>query len=404
MEHLTQQKSFFWFILRWIVHRGDIVTFYWCNVSFLLIIHRYSKNNVSVLHVFLKHQVVKRASDCSFNFWPSVQGVAIASSDHTERSHRAHLKSLIHQIRCTGILYLRHRCWDIPAAAVESHGPEQTHRATQTLEQHTHTWRNTEWLTLAHTSSWCSRWLAITRTPSVNSHRLWCYYTLSSQRGSAISPLMTMIHSVWSDNSIYTPANDWEWKSERMIAAYVGATASVPTQSVHNTHTHKLYRSNHDCPYTLLCCPSVLWPLPTLSLSRLQSSKLRDSMGENPGAFSYTYQQTILLISTENQNTDFWQGSISDVFVCLLQVTGHSFLPSISLPCLGSSHLSLNRDWPTPKPTRHASSAPTCPATSSRTAWSTSCLLSLPASACSPSVASRARTTLMPAASTATGQ
>lgn len=116
--------------------------------------------------------------------------------------------------------------------------------------------------TLAHTYSWCSRWLAITRTPSVNSHRLWCYYTLSSQRGSAISPLMTMIHSVWSDNSIYTPANDWEWKSERMIAAYVGATASMPTQSVHNTHTHKLYRSNHDCPYTLLCCPSVLWPLP----------------------------------------------------------------------------------------------------------------------------------------------
>lgn len=32
--------------------------------------------------------------------------------------------------------------------------------------------------------------------------------------------------------------------------------------SLSTTHTHKLYRSNHDCPYTLLCCPSVLWPLP----------------------------------------------------------------------------------------------------------------------------------------------
>uniref|UniRef100_A0A3B4YIB7 Receptor-type tyrosine-protein phosphatase F n=1 Tax=Seriola lalandi dorsalis TaxID=1841481 RepID=A0A3B4YIB7_SERLL len=61
-----------------------------------------------------------------------------------------------------------------------------------------------------------------------------------------------------------------------------------------------------------------------------------------------------------------------------------------------------SRDWPTPKPTRHGSSAPTYPATSSRTAWSTSCLLSPLVSACSPSVVSRALTTSTPAASTAT--
>lgn len=94
-------------------------------------------------------------------------------------------------------------------------------------------------------------------------------------------------------------------------------------------------------------------------------------------------------------------------------VKGHAFIfsisPSLSVsvspsPRLASPHLSLNRDWPTPKPTRLASSVPTCPATSSRTAWSISCLSSPPVSACSPSVASRAPTTSMPAASTATGQ
>lgn len=130
---------------------------------------------------------------------------------------------------------LWHWRWDIPAATVASHVSGTSRPET------TRTRRDTKWLTLAHTHSWCSRWLAITRTPSVNSHRLWCHYTLSSQRGSAISPLMTMIHFVWSDNSIYTPANDREWKSERMIAAYVGATASMPTHSGHNTHTHTNY-------------------------------------------------------------------------------------------------------------------------------------------------------------------
>lgn len=154
---------------------------------------------------------------------------------------------------------------------------KRTHKTPEThTDIHTSMSRFTKWLTLLRTHSWCSRWLAITRTrtPSVNSHRLWCYYTLSSQRGSTISPLMTMIHSVWSDNSIYTPASDGEWKSERMIAAHVGATASMPTQSCHNTHTHthtQTLLEYHDCPYTLLCCPSVRCPLPALSLSRLQS-------------------------------------------------------------------------------------------------------------------------------------
>lgn len=196
-----------------------------------------------------------------------------------------------------------HWCWDIATATAASHDsgtnwPEQTQRQTQT-HQHTYMCRNTTWLTLAHTHSWCSRWLAITRAPSANSHRLWCYYTLSSQRGSAISPLMTMIHSVWSDNSIYTPANDAEWKSERMIAAYVGATASMPTQSGHNTHT-QIIPEYHDCPYTLLCRPSVLCPLPALSLSCLQSSKLWDCMGDKSTALTYTYQQNFLFTLTGN--------------------------------------------------------------------------------------------------------
>lgn len=91
-------------------------------------------------------------------------------------------------------------------------------------------------------------------------------------------------------------------------------------------------------------------------------------------------------------------------------VKGHAFnfLPSLppllSLLRTAPPRRPSNRGWPTPKPTRLASSVPTCPATSSRTAWSTSCLSSPPASACSPSAASRAPTTSTPAASTATGQ
>lgn len=91
-------------------------------------------------------------------------------------------------------------------------------------------------------------------------------------------------------------------------------------------------------------------------------------------------------------------------FVCFFILLATNSFPFHLFPCLGSSHLSLNRDWPTPKPTRHALSAPTCPATSSRTAWSTLCLLSPRVSACSPSEASRAPTTSTPAASMATGQ
>lgn len=91
---------------------------------------------------------------------------------------------------------------------------------------------------MAHSHIWCSRWPAITSTPSVNSYWLWCHYTLSSLRSSAISSLMTMIHSVWSDYSIYTPANDREWNSERMIAAYVGATVSCPNLRIVQFHTH----------------------------------------------------------------------------------------------------------------------------------------------------------------------
>lgn len=67
------------------------------------------------------------------------------------------------------------------------------------------------------------------------------------------------------------------------------------------------------------------------------------------------------------------------------------------------SYVLSNRDWPTPKPTHHASSAPTCPATSSRTGWSTSCLLSPLVSACSPSVVLRAPTTSTPASLMDTG-
>lgn len=92
----------------------------------------------------------------------------------------------------------------------------------------------------------------------------WCYYALSSQCGSAISPLMTMIHSVWSDNSVYPSANDWEWKSEKMIEAYVEATASVPTQSGQNTHTHKLSRRittvrTHSCAVHLCSVHCQYW-------------------------------------------------------------------------------------------------------------------------------------------------
>lgn len=256
-------------------------------------------------------------------------------------------------------------------------------------------------LTGTRTHSWCSRWLAITRTPSVNGHRLWCHYTHSSQRRSAISPFMTMIHSVWSDNSIYAPANDGEWKSERVI---VGATAPVPTRSGHSARTQIIPEHRH-CPYRLLRCPSVLCPLPALACHIYSPP--------SPGMLLLPASSFLFIMTGKPQVPleNFDRGSVSDYFVCLHLVKGHAFIfsisPSLSVspsPRLASPHLSLNRDWPTPKPTRLASSVPTCPATSSRTAWSISCLSSPPVSACSPSVASRAPTTSMPAALTATGQ
>lgn len=142
----------------------------------------------------------------------------------------------------------------------------------QHVSTHTHGELQNDWHSHIHTAGAQGR--SHTRTPSVNSHWLWCYYALSSQRGSAISPLMTMIHSVWSDNSIYTPANNREWKRERMIVAYVGATGSMPTQSGHIAHARAQILLEYDnWAYTLLCCPSVLCPLPALSMSRLQSFK-----------------------------------------------------------------------------------------------------------------------------------
>ena len=196
-----------------------------------------------------------------------------------------------------------HWCWGISAATVASlntnthvsgtNGLEQTHINTQT-HQYAYMWWITKWLTLAHTHSWCSRWLAVTRTrtPSVNSHRLWCYYTLSSLRRSAISPLMSMIHSVWSDNSIYTPANNGEWKSERMIAAYLGATASTHTQCGHNTHTQiQPWLSIHS-PVLSICALSAA----NTNQSRPQSSRFWGSMRDNFSTLHYTYKQHFLFI------------------------------------------------------------------------------------------------------------
>lgn len=186
---------------------------------------------------------------------------------------------------------------------------------------------------------------------------------------------------------------------------------SLRAHAVWPKHTHtQIITENHDCPYTLLCCPSVLRPLPVLSLSRLQSSTLWDCMEEKPTALSYTSQQNFWFFFLAGNFKSKYRLLTRKHFRLLCYVYSRSQVtnfpsPPLSLsPCLVSSHLSLNRDWPTPKPTHPASSAPTCPATSSRTAWSTSCLSSPPASACSPSVASRAPTTSMPAASTATGQ
>lgn len=151
-------------------------------------------------------------------------------------------------------------------------------------------------------------------------------------------------------------------------------------------------------------------------------------MGDKFTAFSYTYSTSSYLtsylppISSRHLSLFFcwmsylaWQKTLSlnkdlserhFTLLCLL-TSGHRslifFSQSLS-SCLVSSHILINRDWRTPKPTRHASSAPTYPATSSRTVWSTSCLLSPPVSACSPFVALRALTILTPAALTATGQ
>lgn len=82
-----------------------------------------------------------------------------------------------------------------------------------------------------------------------------------------------MIHSVWSDNSVYAPANKREWKSERVIAVYVQATASETTPhslAVAHTHIQAGATSIHTpalsicAPFTAsteLITPTVLWVL-----------------------------------------------------------------------------------------------------------------------------------------------
>lgn len=192
----------------------------------------------------------------------------------------------------------------------------------------------------------------------------------------------------------------------------MGATAPVPTQSGRSARTQVIPEHRH-CPYRLLCCPSVLCPLPALAC-HIYSPPSSGMLARSVSALAAIPASSFLFIMTGKPQVpleNFDRGSVSDCFVCLHLVKGHAFIFSISLsasvsasPRLASPHLSLNRDWPTPKPTRLASSVPTCPATSSRTAWSISCLSSPPVSACSPSVASRAPTTSMPAALTATGQ
>ena len=80
--------------------------------------------------------------------------------------------------------------------------------------------------------------------------------------------------------------------------------------------------------------------------------------------------------------------SLHFLLILFLLHTFHStlvhFFTSLSL-CVPSLHSSSV--WPTPKPTRRASSAPTFPATSSRIGWSTSCPTRPRASACSQSEA-----------------
>lgn len=88
-----------------------------------------------------------------------------------------------------------------------------------------------------------------------------------------LGPLMTMIHSVWSDNSVYAPANKREWKSERVIAVYVQATASEATpHSLAAAHTHiQAGATSIHTPALSICAPftastelitpTVLWVL-----------------------------------------------------------------------------------------------------------------------------------------------
>lgn len=65
---------------------------------------------------------------------------------------------------------------------------------------------------------------------------------------------------------------------------------------------------------------------------------------------------------------------------------------------------SHNRNWPTLKHTPRDSSAPVCPATNSRTDWSTSCHLSPVVCVCSQSEEWRGPTTLMPVSLMDTGE
>ncbi len=91
----------------------------------------------------------------------------------------------------------------------------------------------------------------------------------------------------------------------------------------------------------------------------------------------------------------FKKYSVSDHFpLCFCQL--------VYAQALWTQHC-FHRDSPTPKPTPHDSSAPTCPATSSRTDSSISCLLSPHGCACSQSEEWRGLTTSMPAASMDTG-
>lgn len=111
-----------------------------------------------------------------------------------------------------------------------------------------------------------------------------------------------------------------------------GATAPAPTQSGHSARTQIIPEHRH-CPDRLLCCPSVLCPLPALAC-HIYGPLSSGMLPRSHSALAAIPASSFLFIMTGKPPVpveNFDRGSVSDYFVCLHSVKGHAFIFSISL-------------------------------------------------------------------------